>query len=199
MKSQQPPDPDASPTSFVLPDSEVQKEIARGADALLPELGEDDEEVEEYELWSLVVGQRIDEDREINANVIPRFEWEGALEKADGNVPDGFVILTTLSGDYVQALAQPEGYVLEYHEIWPKEKTSGFRHYRARKADEDGQPPRDDAAAETWMMNLETVIDCFECFSEYPNETPESMGVEWWDVTESFTPAAASGLKIQEI
>lgn len=197
MKAQQPPAPDASPSLSVQPDPEEQKEAERRADALLAESDAEIDEAEEDEFWSLVVGPPRDE--EINANVIPRDEWEDALSEADGNVPDGFIILTAPHGDYVQALAQQDGFVLEYREIWPKEKTPGFRHYRARKPDEDGQAPRDDAAAETWMMNLETVIDCFECFSEYPDETPEPMGVEWWDVTESFTPADAPGLEIQEI
>lgn len=148
----------------------------------------DTEAGEEEVFWSLTAGQRLEEGV-LNANCIPRAEWEAALDEADGDEPNGFVILQAPSGDYVQTMAEPEGYALEYREFWPREVSPGFRHYRARRPDAEGEPPLDAKAEATWMVSLDTVKECFECFTEYPDETPELTDGQWVDVTEEFPPA----------
>lgn len=146
----------------------------------------DDHSSEDEEaLWELTVGQGGPEDQ-IAGDFIPTHCWQDALATADGTAQNGFIVLQAPGGDFVQALAQPKGFALEYREWWRKEASPGFRHYRAYRPADDDLPPPDDDPEDRWAMPLETATACFECFSEYPDETPEATDLSWWDVTSEF-------------
>jgi hypothetical protein len=132
--------------------------------------------------WELAVGQG-GPNAHMFAKFIPMECWQDALTRADGSFGDGFVILQAPSGDYVQALAQPKGFVIEYRRWWRTEVSPGFRHYQAYRPSDDGLPPPDDDPEDRWAMPLKTTIACFKCFSEYPCTWPETTDLGWGNIT----------------
>jgi len=116
------------------------------------------------------------------------FDWEHALCVAEiEGLSGSFALISPTqlyNGDYVQATFVPGGFILEYREHWPSEKSPGFRHYRACKGDDDeGCDAEVDASR--WVFDLAAAVDCFRCFLEYPTEFPDVPG-EWVGVTEEF-------------